>query len=157
MKLKQILAENQEQPVIDKFDGEYAFLSNFFPAPVAWEGITYQTSEHAFQAAKTLNIDERKAIAALSTPGKAKRAGKKVQLRPNWDSIRVDIMLEIVEAKFKQNPELMDQLIATGDVELIEGNSWNDTFWGMCRGKGKNYLGKILMIIRNEENEHRQQ
>jgi hypothetical protein len=140
---------------ITRFDGENEFLSNFFFAKVVWEDIEFPTSEHAFQADKTLNMEERRAIAALSTPGKAKRAGKRVKLRPDWDKIRVDRMLAIVEAKFKQNPELMERLIATGDAELIEGNTWNDTFWGVCRGKGRNILGKILMIVRDEEAQRR--
>lgn len=130
-------------------------MASFFFAKVVWEDIEFPTSEHAFQADKTLNMEERRAIAALSTPGKAKRAGKRVKLRPDWDKIRVDRMLAIVEAKFKQNPELMERLIATGDAELIEGNTWNDTFWGVCRGKGRNILGKILMIVRDEEAQRR--
>lgn len=137
--------------MIDKFDGEHGFLSNFFkPAKLVWEGQEYPTSEHAFQAAKTLDPAERAAIAALPTPGKAKRAGSKVDLRPGWNKIRTDIMLEVVEAKFKQNPWLMTLLLATGDEELIEGNNHGDTFWGTVNGEGRNFLGKILMIVRDE-------
>ncbi len=133
---------------IESFKGPHSFLSNFHPAPTTYEGVDYPTSEHAFQAAKTLDVEARKKVAALSTPGKAKAAGKKVALRDDWNNIRVSIMREIVTAKFTQNPDLAKELLATDDAELIEGNTWNDTFWGTCRGKGHNWLGKILMEIR---------
>ena len=135
---------------IDKFAGEFSFLSNFHPAPIVFEGIQFPTSEHAFQAAKTLDHAERQKIAWLDTPGKAKRAGRKVTLQPNWDIIKGNIMRTIVRAKFQQNPDLAAQLVATGDAELIEGNNWGDTFWGVCRGKGRNILGKILQQVRAE-------
>lgn len=133
---------------IASFKGPHSFLSNFHPAPLTYEGILYQTSEHAFQAAKTLDVEARKKIAALSTAGKAKAAGKKVALRANWNDIRVDIMREIVTIKFDTHPDLARELLATDDAELVEGNTWNDTFWGVCRNNGLNHLGKILMEIR---------
>jgi ribA/ribD-fused uncharacterized protein len=136
-------------PAIDSFHGDYAFLSNFYPASIEWEGITYPTTEHAFQAAKTLDVNERKRIAALPRPGQAKHAGKRVQLRPDWEHVKVGIMTDIVATKFETHPDLLDALEATGDAKLIEGNHWNDTFWGMCRGRGRNELGNILMRIRS--------
>jgi ribA/ribD-fused uncharacterized protein len=136
---------------IDKFRGSYDFLSNFYPVDIEMpDGITYPTAEHAFQAYKTEDLAQRKHIASLSTPGKSKSAGRKVSLRDGWNSIRVDVMEEVVRRKF-WNPDLAKKLLATGDVQLIEGNTWNDTFWGVCRGKGKNHLGNILMKIRNEK------
>ncbi len=136
--------------IINSFKGPNAFLSNFHPAPLIYEGIEYPTSEHAFQAAKTIDINGRKHIASLTTPGKAKYAGKRVALRENWNKIRIEVMRAIIEAKFRQNQHLIDELLATDNAELIEGNSWNDTFWGMCRGKGQNWLGKILMKLRTK-------
>ena len=136
--------------VIDRFDGENEFLSNFFTSPFEFEGIIYATSEHAFQAAKTEDKEERKAIAALRTPGQAKRAGRKVKLREAWNVIRVSVMRQVVRVKFTQHPDLAKKLLATGDAELIEGNNWNDTFWGRCRGRGENWLGKVLMELRAE-------
>jgi len=58
-------------------------------------------------------------------------------------------MTDLVRQKFS-NPQLAKQLLDTKDFELIEGNTWGDTFWGVCSGKGQNNLGKILMQIRNE-------
>jgi N-glycosidase YbiA len=135
--------------MIDRFDGEYAFLSNFWSSPITLDGITYPTVEHAFQAAKAINPPERQRIAALPTPGAAKRAGRKVAIRPDWERVKVGIMEDLVRRKFA-DPELAGKLLATGEEDLVEGNTWNDRFWGVCRGSGRNELGKILMRVRAE-------
>ncbi len=136
---------------IDCFRGVYGFLSNFYNAPVTWEGLTYLNSEAAFQAAKVLTDEERRQFMYLD-PSRAKRMGRRVNLRSDWEQVKVGIMEEIVRAKFTQNPELGALLVATGDAELIEGNTWNDTCWGVDTrtGKGENNLGKILMKVRAE-------
>ncbi len=140
--------------MINKFDGPFAFLSNFYHSPIIYEGLEYPTVEHAFQAAKTLDIDERRYIAVLPTPGAAKRAGRNVHLRKDWEDIKIDVMRECLKEKFK-DPELFASLLATGDRELIEGNCWHDNFWGVCscersQGQGQNHLGKLLMELRTE-------
>lgn len=138
--------------MINEFVGEYRFLSNFYPAIVEMDGEIYPTVEHAYQAAKTTIQKIRSQIRSKSTPGGAKRLGdnrKFVTLRPDWEYIRVSTMENLVRQKF-QNQDLKAMLVATGDQELVEGNSWNDTFWGVCRGVGDNNLGKILMKIRSE-------
>jgi ribA/ribD-fused uncharacterized protein len=132
---------------IERFVGEHEFLSNFYPCEITFEGKNYPTSEHAFQAAKTLSEEEREKIRFCKTPGSAKAAGKKVTLRRNWDFERTSWMEMILRKKF-ENPELRKLLLATGSQELVEGNSWGDKFWGVCRGQGQNRLGKILMKIR---------
>ena len=134
---------------IPYFDDEYAFLSNFYPCPVTYEGITYPTNEHAFQAAKSLDNSQREKIKNEKTPSRAKFAGRRVQLRTDWESVKIDIMYQICKEKFK-NEELKEKLLATGDKILIEGNTWNDDFWGKCSDNGKNNLGIILMKIREE-------
>lgn len=134
---------------IEKFDGPYEFLSNFHACPIEYEGILYPTTEHAFQAAKSLDDMERRAISFAKTPGTAKRLGKGVKLRPHWDIIRTKIMEDILRIKFAK-PHLQQLLRDTGDAQLIEGNTWNDRFWGVCRGQGQNWLGRILMKIRKE-------
>ena len=135
---------------IDKFDGAYAFLSNFYPSVVCDpEGIAYPTVEHYFQAMKTVYLSKRKEIAAAPTPGTAKRMGRRVLLRSDWNDIRVEVMRRGLKQKFA-NPDLRKKLLATGNAELIEGNWWNDTFWGVCNGVGENHLGKLLMEIRSE-------
>ena len=133
--------------MIDRFAGEFAFLSNFFNIPVYYNGLLYQNSEAAFQAQKTLDSEERKRFSTMN-PSEAKRAGKSVELREDWEYVRDDIMFDIVLSKFASNPFLKKLLFTTGDEELVEGNTWNDTYWGVCNGKGENHLGKILMKVR---------
>ena len=135
---------------IDSFQGEYRFLSNFWPAQVVFEGITYPTAEHAYQAAKSLDAAERQRIAAAPTPAEAKRAGRALQQRDDWESAKFDVMERVVRDKFTRNPELRRQLLATGDAELIEGNTWGDRVWGVYHGEGENRLGRILMRVRAE-------
>jgi len=114
-----------------------------------YRGIAYPTSEHAYQAAKTLNENSRMNISILGTPSEAKRYGKTVQLRADWDEVKLEIMAEIVRAKFIQNPTLREKLLATDDAILEEGNNWGDTYWGVCKGSGENNLGKVLMELRD--------
>lgn len=134
---------------ISQFDKEFAFLSNFYASPFQdLSGNTWPTVEHAYQAAKTKVPSEQKLIRDAETPGQSKRLGKKITMRDNWEDIKLDVMEALVTFKFQQNPDLAAKLIATGDAELIEGNSWNDTFWGVCKGEGLNHLGLTLMTVR---------
>lgn len=137
--------------VITTFNGVNAFLSNFWAAPIfcAEDGILYPTVEHWYQAHKTEDRHERLNIAAATTPGRAKRLGRKVQLRLDWNEIKLDVMRTALCEKFK-TPHLRKALLATGNATLIEGNTWNDTFWGVCRGSGENHLGQLLMELRKE-------
>ncbi len=132
---------------ITRFRDEYDFLSNFYVVDIEYDGIVYPSVEHAFQAAKTLDDDERLKISLLDTPTKAKRAGRKVKLRSDWEEVKLDIMKELIVIKFK-DPVLKEKLLSTGNATLIEGNTWRDYYWGECRGKGQNHLGKILMEVR---------
>ena len=142
--------------MITEFDGKYAFLSNFFYAPFVYDGIIYPTNEHFFQAMKTLDQEKRKQIAEAKTPGAAKRMGRQVQLREDWEQVKYTAMRVGVERKFDAHPGLAKKLIATGDAILIEGNSWHDNTWGSCfcpkcaAIAGNNWLGEILMERRKE-------
>ena len=140
--------------MIKNFEGEYAFLSNFYFSPMIIDNVVYTTNEHFFQAMKSLNPKERQAIALAPTPGKAKHLGRKVSLRKDWEDIKEEVMLTGLRHKFS-NPELRKKLLATGNEELIEGNHWCDNYWGICDcetcgGQGKNRLGKLLMQVREE-------
>lgn len=136
--------------MINSFKGKYFFLSNFFEVPVMYDGILYQSNEAAFQAQKTLDIEKRKKFANLN-PSKAKALGRSrsLNLRKDWEFVKVDIMKDICFAKFNQNPKLKKLLIETANDKLEEGNDWGDDFWGTINGKGKNHLGIILMEIRS--------
>jgi len=136
--------------IIDSFEGEHRFLSNFYSSPLQLEGIIYPTIEHAFQAMKTKDKNKRIEISKLQTPGEAKRAGRKVKLREDWEKIKLEVMEFLVRLKFKNYIDLKNELLATDNAELIEGNWWNDRFWGICKGRGENNLGKILMKVRDE-------
>ncbi|HEY7089515.1 MAG TPA: NADAR family protein, partial [Tepidisphaeraceae bacterium] len=135
---------------IPEFQGEYRFLSNFWPADVVYEGITYPTAEHAYQAAKTLDPEQRKKIAALPTPAEAKAAGRELKLRDDWETAKFVVMEDVVRYKFTHHPDLAAKLLDTGDATLEEGNTWNDRIWGVYHGQGENRLGKILMKVRDE-------
>lgn len=135
---------------ISKFDGtKYAFLSNFYTHPVKYKGITYPTSEHAFQAWKSTDVKIRRRIAKASTPAKAKSMGRSITKRPDWDQVKRRIMLAILREKFR-NPMMAGKLLSTGNAELVEGNTWGDTYWGVCGGQGENWLGHLLMIVRKD-------
>lgn len=131
------------------FRGKLAFLSNFYPCEIEYEGITYPTTEHAYQAAKSADPAIRKAIARLDTPNKSKQAGKRVDMRPEFESIKLQVMEDICRIKFAK-PDMKAALLATGNLELVERNVWRDDFWGVCTDKGKNHLGIILMKIRED-------
>lgn len=135
---------------IDSFQGEYRFLSNFWPVKVIMYGIEYPSVENAFQAAKEVNPAHRAKYVNV-TPGQSKQLGRKAYCRPDWNKIRLLVMEELVRRKFA-TPYLRKKLKDTGDAELIEGNEWGDTFWGICHDTGCNHLGKILMKIRSEIN-----
>ena len=135
--------------MISSFRDEYFFLSNFYPVEIKLDGIVYPNAETAFQAQKTLDVEERRKFSMLKNPVQAKRLGRKVKLRDDWEEVKLDIMTEVVSQKFLQHPHLIEMLLLTGDEELIEGNKWGDRFWGVCKGKGENHLGKILMKIRD--------
>lgn len=136
--------------VIDSFHGKNKFLSNFYPAPVMLDGKEYSTVEHAYQAAKTLSIVRRVIIRGLAKPGDAKKYGKDLEIREDWEDVRLDIMKELVTCKFTEHVKLKEKLLATGNQELIEGNYWGDMFWGVYKGQGKNNLGRILMRVREK-------
>ena len=153
--------------MIDKFDGRYRFLSNFYPCEIEHQGIKYNSVESFYVAMKcnneqlfngtqyTIN-DFREMIACMNNPGLVKRIGQQMRVRSDWDTKRLDYMNWAVREKFKDE-NLKELLISTGDLTLIEGNYWHDNFYGQCTcdkcsGKGKNNLGKILMEVRNELN-----
>ncbi len=151
MKCKTENLRDGNTAVVKRFRGDYYFLSNFYEAPVRYDGLRYTNNEAAFQAQKCLTEEEKKRFTTLG-PGEAKRLGRRVKLRPDWDEVRIGIMEGVVRAKFNQNAELRRLLLATGDAELREGNTWRDMFWGVDleTGRGRNELGKILMKLRDD-------
>ncbi len=138
---------SENKMIIDNFAGEYRFLSNFWKCPIYFEGEVYPSVEHAYQAAKTRNMAEREIIRSKSSPGEAKKSGRGVTIRSNWNDIKINTMRGLLITKFEW-PGERDLLLKTGNAKLIEGNWWGDIFWGVCKGVGENHLGKLLMEIR---------
>src|SRR3970282_1264209 len=138
---------------IREFKGEYAFLSNFARLDnfINLDGMFFWTVEHAYQAAKTSDLNFRRLIAQAKTPREAKRIGRKVPMRPAWDQMKDVIMFKLLQVKFQQT-NLKQKLIETYPAELVEGNWWGDHYWGVNvrTGVGENRLGKLLMQIREE-------
>jgi len=145
------IMRNSSLFVISKFRDEYFFLSNFYPSPVTYLGLTYKNNEAAFQAQKCITEEEKIAFTEYEA-AQAKGVGRRVALRPDWESVKLSLMEEIVYAKFSQNEQLKQMLLATKEAVLKEGNTWNDVFWGVSlkTGRGENNLGKILMRVREK-------
>jgi len=148
--------------VINSFKGENRFLSNFYPCRIMLKKKVWPTTEHLYQACKTLrktkDFDEVDwdEMRLVPTPGAAKRLGRRLLLHSNWDQVKFKLMLKCLHLKFGQNQDLANKLLGTGEVVLIEGNWWHDNIWGDCLCKnckdipGENLLGKALMKVRSE-------
>ena len=153
---------------VTQFRDEFRFLANPFPCRVVFEGAQYPSTEHAFQAAKTLDHGVRRAFANTPDWREAKRHGRAITLRPDWEQVKHAVMLSVSLAKYTTHADLRAALLHTGDRLLIEGNSWGDTEWGavpsgqhtagvslpMWTGGreilyGHNWLGWTLMVIRD--------
>ena len=129
--------------MISSFSGPYRFLSNFYPCGIVVEDKIYDTVEHAFQAEKTNSVDGKESIRLAVSPGGAKRLGRKVALRKDWEDVKDTVMYELVKQKFSTQC-MMKALLDTGDEYLIEGNHWHDLYWGQCvcskhKGAGENH------------------
>lgn len=136
--------------IISEFQGEYRWLSNHVPATVVYDGHTFPTVEHAYVYSKTLDKNEQEVCVSEMhdmTAGQVKRFGKMLTLRSDWEMVRLNIMMNLTLQKYN-DPNYKAKLLATGDAEIIEGNTWGDTFWGQCNGVGENNLGKIIMEVR---------
>ncbi|MDD2981168.1 MAG: NADAR family protein [Hespellia sp.] len=140
------------RPVIASFRDSYAFLSNFYYAEITYGNLRFANNEAAFQAQKSTCARERRQFCThyLKNPADAKRLGKSINLRPDWNTVKLRYMYEICMTKFLQHPELGEKLLATGNAILIEENTWGDRYWGAVNGYGDNHLGEILMDIRSK-------
>jgi len=147
----------QELGQVDSFKDKYEKFSNFYPVVIHFEGINFPSVEHAFVASKSTDVFFRKRIAELPSEqaGKAKRMGRKIFIRPDWDIVKIAYMKRFLMQKFMYD-EFRILLLSTGDMPIIEGNYWHDNYWGNCYCpkckdiQGKNNLGKLLMKVRRE-------
>lgn len=132
-----------------------SFLSNFYPVDIKYNGQTFKSAEHFYQAMKCEKECDAQKIYFAQNARKAKIMGRFVELQPNWSDKKVNFMVRILRIKFLKKTKLKKQLRETGDVKLTQLNYWHDTFWGCCvcsqhKRAGKNMLGRILMKIRAE-------
>jgi ribA/ribD-fused uncharacterized protein len=141
---------------ITRFRGHYGFLSNFYMKPLAYNGELYTSAEHAYQSQKAWTIVDHQFIKSAYTPSEAKKRAHSITIVDSWEEIKVDVMKNVLRAKFAQEfrgrpNHLLRWLLETGQRELVEGNTWGDTYWGQCPlGNGENMLGKLLMLVRSE-------
>lgn len=137
---------------ISGFFGPYGWLSNFEKTKVKYDGLTYPSSENAFQAAKIIPSQREDFI--YCSPAESKELWKKdcyskLYSAQDWDKVKYDVMLQVNMSKFLTNKTLREKLVNTGQAKLIEKNHWGDTTWGVnLEGSGENALGEILMAIR---------
>ena len=144
------MSRQEQSQAIDRFDGNYWFLSNFYSIGIELDGVVYPSVEHAYQASKTHDLEWRQTILTARTAGGAKRFGRNIpkeHFRKDWEDVKLGLMEGFLRQKFAI-VTLHARLLGTGDAELIEGNDWGDQFWGVYKGKGENHLGKLLMKIR---------
>ena len=136
--------------MIDRFRNEYSFLSNFHPCSVVIHGWTFPSAEHAFQAMKAVRPAEwwPRFTSSAMPAADAKRLGRSMPLRADWESVKSAFMLAIVLDKFERHSSLRYALCDTDPIPLEEGNDWGDHVWGTVDGVGENRLGKILMDVR---------
>lgn len=140
--------EQHDDGNIKGFFGEYKWLSNFHGCDIEYQGLRFQSTEAAYQAAKCRHSYDRQQFTGVNA-SKAKRMGRQITIREDWDEVKFSIMLELCTYKFSRNSELRKKLLETGNKYIEETNWWGDTYWGVCNGKGENKLGQILMIIRS--------
>lgn len=136
---------------IKEFQGEARFLSNFISVRICYDGVVYPSVENAYQAAKCMLMDDRAQFKDCLAH-EAKRLGKIVPMRSDWNKIKESVMYELVKQKFTEHPTLREKLLATGECHIEEGNRWGDTYWGVDirTGEGDNRLGQMLMDIRSD-------
>lgn len=143
--------------MINRFDGENEEFSNFYPCIIYFKGLKFESIEHAYVAAKSNDYFFWKIISQLPSEkaGLAKKRGRSIKLRDDWDEIKLKTMEELLRKKFSVK-KFKEKLMFTGDEYLEEGNYWHDNYWGSCYCKkcknieGQNMLGKLLMKIRRE-------
>lgn len=135
--------------MINEFQGEYRWLSNFVECDIEYNGFIYPSVENAYQAAK-MKYKEDSLKFLVVTSGQAKRLAKTLPMRDDWGKLKIYYMREFLIQKFSQKP-YKELLMNTCGLDIIEGNRWGDKYWGVClkTNNGQNNLGKLIMGIRD--------
>ena len=129
---------------VTAFRGSHFTLSNFYPHPITIDRHTYPTVEHYYQAAKAVDPADHDRIRDAATPAEAKQLGREVRCVPGWSESRIPVMRRGLDAKYTLDSVPGVFLLGTGHVPLVEGNDWDDRFWGVCESEGANLLGILL-------------
>ena len=140
------ISDGRDKP-INGFFNQYEFLSNFHPAPVEFEGVIYPTVENAYQAAKSRDPKTRERFVNI-TPGQAKKLGQEIEIREDWEAVKLGVMFILLFEKIDEHEDLLEKLVETGNAHLEETNTWDDKYWRVCDGVGENHLGILLMTVR---------
>lgn len=149
----------------DGFRGEFFYLSNFYKCPIkiTYKGqdFLFKSGEHVFQGMKvaafkdqTITLPKLRELELIETPAKAKYWGRSVVIDSvKWDSMALSAMKRVIDLKFSQNNDLLEKLLKSDPIELVEFNSWGDKLWGVDENilEGENRLGRLLMYFRAVE------
>lgn len=139
-----------ENVIYDFHEPEYVYLSNFYKSEIVYNGKVFKSTEHAYQAEKTLDPDWHEAIRLAETPNKSKKKGRACPLRPDWHIIKFDIMREVLHLKF-QDPKLREKLLSTGNKYIVEGTVWHDNVFGCCILNGCNHYNEFTKAYCRDE------
>lgn len=137
--------------MVTEFKNEYSWLSNFAPVKITLEGLEFPSVEHAYMSAKSDSIEWKQFCSnPENSAGLIKRKSREIELRSDWDNIKLKVMADCLTQKFNTEP-FKTKLLETKNEPLQEGNFWNDKFWGVClkTNVGENHLGKLIMKIRS--------
>ena len=140
------ISKHDDENIIGFF-GDYRYLSNYHKCPIFYQGRIYSSTEAAYHSAKTHNVEDKNRLTKMD-PKESKAFGRTITLRPDWDDIKLQVMLDVNHYKFHQGTELGKWLHYSNNKHLEEANWWKDMYWGTYNGKGENMLGKVLMEIR---------
>lgn len=170
---------HRKEPIL-KFRQEFGYLSNFnvLKNKIHYLGYDYISVEAGYMAQKCDDVAWKQYCSTISpswngnAQGEMKKAAYNVELTKDFSDKRLKIMLDLLRLKFRNNPYLANKLVATYPKMIMEGNTWNDKYWGATISKrnssnnveleklykeftqyfyvGQNYLGRLLMKVRDE-------
>lgn len=135
-----------------KIADAYGDFSNFSKHPIVLKGKEWKTTEHYFQAQKFAGTEYEEEVRLCKGPFSAAQMGRRrdLPLRKDWENVKESIMMEALVAKVDQYPEIGRLLLSTGDKEIVEHTA-NDSYWADGGdGSGKNRLGVLWMLLREE-------
>nr|WP_308431093.1 NADAR family protein [Kitasatospora griseola] len=120
-----------------------------YPAPITVGEAGYPSVAHAYWALSVAQPEARGTIATAETAFAARKLAAEAPRREGWEHVRTAVMTRLLRAKYDQHPELAEILLATGDATVIY-DDMDSAFWGDNAGRGRNWTGRLLELIRSE-------